>query len=71
MLEPNALEAGQVFLPVLRLSLANNHSTNSYQWAILIIRMSGLEERYNAALCTLPVDLTPHISIRHAQIHIQ
>jgi len=27
-------------------SLVNNHSTNSYQWPILNIRMSGLAERY-------------------------
>jgi hypothetical protein len=39
-------------------SLVNNHSTNSYQWPVLIIRMSGLAERYNAALCALPLDLT-------------
>ena len=57
-LETNILKSVQVFLRVLRISFVNDHCINGYQWRILIVRRSGLAERYNAALCALPLDLT-------------
>jgi hypothetical protein len=50
-------------------SLVNNHSINSYQWPILIIRMSSLAERYDAARPDLHISIRAHIHMQSSTSH--